>query len=64
MLDLCEIPVRQFGSWAMGLIAATQENRQLFLKYSSTADFDPYKMSTTTLRAFFSEVIQNARWLS
>ena len=64
VLDLSEIPVRQFGDWAMGLVASTQENRQLFLKYSSTADFDPYKMSATTLRAFFSEVIQNARWLS
>ena len=48
----------------MGLIAATQENRQLFLKYSSAPEFDPYKMSSTTLRAFFSEVIQNARWLT
>ena len=64
VLDLSEISVRQFGNWAMGLIASTQENRQLFLKYSSTADFDPYKMSASTLRAFFSEVIQNARWLS
>ena len=64
VLDLSEIAVRQFGSWSMGLIAATQENRQLFLKYSSTAEFDPYKMSANTLRGFFSEVIQNARWLS
>ena len=64
ILDLSDIAVRQFGSWSMGLISATQENRQLFLKYSSTADFDPYSMSATTLRAFFSEVIQNARWLS
>ncbi|MEO7105464.1 MAG: BLUF domain-containing protein [Rhodoferax sp.] len=64
VLDLSEIAVRQFGSWSMGLIAATQENRQLFLKYSSTADFDPYKMSASTLRAFFSEAMQNVRLLS
>jgi hypothetical protein len=64
ILDFSEIVVRQFGSWSMGLIAATQENRDLFLKYSSTAEFDPYKMSPNTLRAFFSEVIQNVRWLS
>lgn len=48
----------------MGLIATTQENRQLFLKYASTAEFDPYQMSASTLRAFFSEAIQNARVLS
>lgn len=64
ILDMSEIVVRQFGIWSMGLIAATPENRQLFLKYSSTADFDPYKMSPGTLRAFFTEVIQNVRWLS
>jgi hypothetical protein len=64
ILDFSEITVRQFGTWSMGLIAATQENRQLFLKYSSTADFDPYQMAPKTLRAFFAEVIQNARWLS
>ncbi len=64
ILDFSEIVVRQFGNWSMGLIAATQDNRQLFLKYSSSADFDPYKMSPSTLRAFFSEVLQNVRWLA
>jgi hypothetical protein len=64
ILDFSEIVVRQFGNWSMGLVSATQENRQLFLKYSSTADFDPYAMSPVTLRAFFTEVVQNARWLS
>ena len=64
ILDFSEIVVRQFGDWSMGLIAATQENRQLFLKYASTADFDPYKMSPGTLRAFFTDVMQNVRWLS
>ena len=64
ILDFSEIVVRQFGDWSMGLIAATQENRQLFLKYASTADFDPYKMSPGTLRAFFTDVMHNVRWLS
>ena len=64
ILDFSEILVRQFGSWSMGLVAATPENRQLFLKYSTTADFDPYKMSPGTLRAFFTEVVQSVRWLS
>lgn len=64
ILDFSPIVARQFGNWAMGLVASTQENRQLFLKYSTSADFDPYKMSPETLRAFFSEVIGNVRWLS
>ena len=64
ILDFNEIASRRFGTWSMGLIAAVAENRQLFLKYSSKAEFDPYSMSTTTLRAFFEEVMHNVRWLS
>jgi len=64
ILDFSEIASRRFGTWSMGLISAVAENRQLFLKYSSSADFDPYSMSTTTLRAFFEEVMLNVRWLS
>ncbi|OZA58809.1 MAG: blue light sensor protein [Acidovorax sp. 17-64-282] len=30
---------------------------------SSSVDFDPYSMSTSTLRSFFDEVMQNVRWL-
>src|SRR6476660_7955138 len=44
VLDLCEIPHRRFTSWSMGLIASLETNRQLFLKYSGTAEFDPYSM--------------------
>ncbi|GAA4428704.1 BLUF domain-containing protein [Acidovorax lacteus] len=63
VLDLCEIPHRRFTGWSMGLIAAVEANRQLFLKYSRTAAFDPYGMSTATLRSFFDEVLENVRWL-
>ena len=63
ILDFSEIVSRQFGGWSMGLIAATQESRALFLKYSTSADFDPYKMSPSTLRAFFSDILNNVRWL-
>jgi len=64
ILDFSEIVSRQFSGWSMGLIAATQESRALFLKYSTSADFDPYRMSPSTLRAFFSDVLTNVRWLS
>ena len=47
----------------MGLLGSVDANRQLFLKYSRTADFDPYSMSAATLRSFFDEVLQNVRWL-
>ena len=63
VLDFGEIPHRRFTSWSMGLLTSLDTNRQLFLKYSSSVDFDPYSMSTSTLRSFFDEVMQNVRWL-
>jgi outer membrane receptor for monomeric catechols len=64
VLVLEEITQRQFTGWNMGLIAATTENTALFLKYSSTAEFDPFRMSAAALKEFFAEVISSARWLS
>lgn len=64
VLDFSEIVTRQFSAWNMGLITSTQESRAMFLKYSTTSEFDPYRMSPSTLRAFFSDVLANVRWLS
>ncbi|MDY7539043.1 BLUF domain-containing protein [Undibacterium sp. RTI2.1] len=64
VLSLEEITQRQFTSWNMGLIASTTENTALFLKYSPTAEFDPYGMSAHALKEFFTEVMSSARWLS
>ena len=63
VLDLQEVPHRRFGTWSMGLLSATDENRQLFLKYSSTAEFDPYRMGAAALRGLFDEALQNVRWI-
>lgn len=63
VLDFSEIPCRRFAGWSMGLLGSLDANRQLFLKYSSSADFDPFSMSTLTLRSFFDEILQNVRWL-
>jgi hypothetical protein len=63
VLDFGEIPHRRFASWSMGLLGSLEANRQLFLKYSTKPDFDPYSMSTLTLRSFFDEILQNVRWL-
>ena len=63
VLDFCEIPHRRFTGWSMGLLGSVEANRQLFLKFSSSAAFDPYSMSTATLRSFFDEILENVRWL-
>ncbi len=63
VLDLQEIDARRFTSWAMGLLASTEENRQLFLKYSPAAEFDPYAMGAGALRQLFAEALANVRWI-
>lgn len=63
VLDFSEITHRRFTGWSMGLLSSLDANRQLFLKYSASADFDPYSMSPLTLRSFFEEVLENVRWL-
>ncbi|MES2399563.1 MAG: BLUF domain-containing protein [Pseudomonadota bacterium] len=63
ILDFAEIPHRRFSGWSMGLLTSLEDNRQLFLKYSSSANFDPYAMSVSTIRAFFGEIVDNVRWL-
>ena len=64
ILDFTDITFRQFGGWSMGLVSSTEEHRNLFLKYASGPEFDPYQMGTETLRAFFGELMTTARWLS
>ena len=63
ILDMAEIPHRRFGSWSMGLLTAIEENQAIFLKYSNSAEFDPFSMSSATLRKFFDEIRQNVNWL-
>jgi hypothetical protein len=48
---------------AMELLTSLDTKRQLLLKYSSRADFDPFSMRTLTLRSFFDESMQSVRRL-
>jgi hypothetical protein len=64
ILDFGEISARCFGQWNMGLISSVAENRQLFLKYSGSNNFDPYGMSAASLRGFFDEIVRDGvRWI-
>ena len=63
VLDFSEINSRRFSSWAMGSLAPIEANRHIFLKYSRSASFDPYGMSSSTLKEFFSELLANGEWI-
>ena len=59
-----EIDVRLYASWNMGLVTTTEANRQVFLKYSPQAEFDPYQMKPRALEALFAELVEHARVLA
>ena len=45
LLRYSEVSRREFENWSMGFILLSEVKKQLILKYSTTTDFDPYKMS-------------------
>lgn len=63
ILDFEEVIHRQFSAWSMGLVNAVAENQALFLKYAAGPEFDLYQMRPVVLRAFFSELMENTRWI-
>jgi hypothetical protein len=63
ILDFEAIVHRQFGAWSMGIVSSVADNQALFLKYASGPQFDPYDMGPDTLRAFFTELVANTRWI-
>ena len=45
LLHYEEIYERRFGGWSMGQVNVTKLNSSLLLKYSETAELDPYSVS-------------------
>lgn len=64
VLGFREVDVRLYGEWQMGLIANTEANRPIFLKYSPTPEFDPYKIRAGALDNLFAEMVEKARVLT
>ena len=64
ILSFEEATKRLFSGWNMGLVASTNENAEIFLKYSTVPSFDPYQMSAQALQEFFAEMLATTRWLS
>jgi hypothetical protein len=63
VLDFAEITSRRFTTWSMGSLAPLESNRHIFLKYSRSASFDPYSMSSATLKEFFNELLSHGEWI-
>ncbi|HEX4510271.1 MAG TPA: BLUF domain-containing protein [Burkholderiaceae bacterium] len=60
MLSFEEIAERRFASWAMGQVNMALLNRALLLKYSETANLDPWAVPAQASAAMFEEMIATA----
>ena len=60
LLSYEEIGERRFASWAMGQVNMSRLNPALLLKYSATAELDPYSVSGKVSLALFDELVATA----
>ena len=60
LLSYEEIPERRFAGWAMGQVNVSRLNPGLMLKYSETAELDPYAVSGAVSMALFDELVATA----
>ena len=60
LLSYDEITERRFGGWSMGQVNTSRLNPALVLKYSATADLDPYSMSGEMSLALFEDLVATA----
>ncbi len=60
LLSYEEIGERRFAGWAMGQVNMARLNPALLLKYSATAELDPYSVSGSVSLAMFDELIATA----
>jgi Sensors of blue-light using FAD len=60
LLSYEEIAERRFAGWAMGQVNVSRLNPALMLKYSETAELDPYAVSGAVSMALFEELVATA----
>lgn len=60
LLSFEEIAERGFASWSMGQVNLQRVNPALLLKYSDTAELDPFSMPAAISLALFKELIATA----
>jgi hypothetical protein len=60
LLDYEEITERRFGGWTMGQVRLDKLNPSIVLKYSETAELDPYSVSGDVSFALLEELMATA----
>lgn len=60
LLSFEEVSERSFAGWSMGLANLSRLNPALVLKYSETAQLNPYAVSGKMSMALFNEMVASA----
>jgi hypothetical protein len=60
LLDFEEIHERRFGGWTMGQVNLAKLNASIVLKYSETAELNPYSVSGKVSLALLEELMATA----
>ncbi len=60
LLHYEEIQERRFGGWSMGQVNISKTNHALLLKYSETAELDPYSVSGQVSLALLEDLMATA----
>lgn len=56
LLETRELKYREWSKWSMNFVSPTTENAALYLKYSTTVDFNPYFLSAESIRGLMTEL--------
>lgn len=56
VLETRELMHREFSRWSMNYVSPTQENTAIYLKYSTTSDFNPYLLSFESVRGLMNDL--------
>ncbi len=61
LLHYEEVTERRYSGWTMGQVNLAKVNRSTLLKYSETAELDPYAISGSVALALLDELIATAQ---
>lgn len=56
VIETREIKHREWPKWSMNYASPTQDNAAIYLKYSTTVDFNPYLLNAESARALMRDL--------
>ena len=56
VIETRELKHREWAKWSMNYASPTEANAAIYLKYSTTIDFNPYLLSAESARDLMSEL--------